>query len=185
MASKQTIEHITTLLFSAPLANSPTLEDRPGVVKVMALTLRDIDDELLKTAVIQHIATQKWFPSVADLRGAAQALIQRADGLPDSYTAWKEVKANLGRSNPQWSHPLVEKAINALGGLRDFGLSDVNDESSWRARFIAAYEQYQKREAEDRMMLPVVGSYVDKLAAGRERVNTAVNGLAAGMRMVQ
>ena len=42
--------------------------------------LQDIEPRLLKTAVMQHIATSKWFPTIAELRGTAAALVARTRG---------------------------------------------------------------------------------------------------------
>lgn len=171
MATSETINHAAQLLFAAPLANKPKPDERQNTIRVMALTLRDVDDELLKTAVIQHIATEKWFPAIADLRDKAQSLISRANELPDSYTAWMQVK-----NFSQDIHPMALKAINALGGLKAFGLSNVSEEASWRARFIAAYEQYCKRQSEDAMMLPAVAGYIEKR---KELRGDSVQGLIA------
>lgn len=148
------------MLYASPLANKPEAKVGPGLRQIFMATLADIDDDLLKAAAAQHIATSKWFPAVADLRETAASLIQRADGAPDSYTAWQQVKRHM-RGGPQ-PHPLARRAIDALGGLREFGLSDVSDEPAWRARFIAAYEQYQRRQLEDAMTLPIVTDYIQK-----------------------
>lgn len=183
MAELETINEVVKLLFDAPLANKPKpttgqteKEVLQATVRVFAVTLRDIDDALLKAAIVQHIGTSKWFPSVADIRETAVSLMHRADDVPDPYTAWNQIK-RLMRGGPE-PHPLAMRAINALGGVREFGLSDVDDESAWRARFIAAYETYQRRQAEDAMMLPAVAGYIE---ARRELGGQSVGELMSGL----
>lgn len=158
MATENTIVEITELLFAASLANKP--KNIPATTKVFALTLRDIDDDLLKAATVNHVAREKWFPAPADLRQSAADLLETIDDTPDSYAAWEQVKRKM-RGGPDL-HPLAQKAIDSLGGFREFGLSDVGDESSWRARFIMAYDQYRKRDADTTMMLPLVAGYIEK-----------------------
>lgn len=175
MASEQTIGEVLTLLLDAPLANKP----KPGIgqtdegmlvslVNVFRVTLADMDDELLKAATVQHIATNKWFPSIADLRAGAVSLISRTADTPDPHTAWGQVKS--GRS----LHPLAQQAIDSLGGMKAFGLSHVDDESSWRAQFIRAYENLQNREAHNAMTPPVVLAYIEKR---KELGGASVSGL--------
>lgn len=186
MATNQTVQHVVQLLFDAPLANKPRptagqtdADVLAATARVFALTLRDVDDELLKAAVVQHIATQKWFPAVADLRTAAVSLLHRVDDVPDVYTAWQQIKRRLRGGPPP--HALAERAIDALGGIAEFGQSHVDDEPSWRARFVSAYETLQQRQAEDAMMLPQIAGYVARqraLSAG----NTAQDLIASTAR---
>lgn len=167
MAHSDTIKEITNMLFMAPLANRP--KPLPGqgeaaviaaTAKLFTLTLCDLDDTLLKAAVIQYLASgDKWFPVPSDLRRTALALVNRADGTPSAYEAWAEIKAWVRTHEPP--SPMAQKAIDLLGGLQEFGLSDLNDESSWRARFVDVYERLQVRQAEDAMMLPAIAGYIE------------------------
>lgn len=176
MATHETIRQVVQLLFAAPLANKPDERSIGATTKVFIATLSDIPDDLLKAAVTQHIATSKWFPAVADLRETAVSLVHLADDVPDAYTAWQQVK-RVFRGGPE-PHPLATKTINALGGLAEFGKSDISDEPSWRARFVAAYESYQRREAESTMMLPAVAGYIE---ARRELNGQSIGGMIAAL----
>lgn len=168
MASAKIIGIGIQMLFDAPLANKPKAtteaESAADVIartaRIFGVTLRDLDDDLLLAAITHHIATQRWFPSVAELRECAAGLIERADNVPDPYTAWQQIKRALRGCHEQ-PHPLALQAINALGGLREFGQSNTEDEASWRARFVAAYTTYQRRQVEDAMMLPAISGYIE------------------------
>jgi len=176
MASPETINEVTNLLFDAPFASKPERSKLEATTRVFAIALRDIDDDLLKAAVVQHIGSNKWFPAVADLRETAVSLMHRADDVPDAYTAWSQIKRAM--RGGQAPHPLALKAINALGGIGEFGKSDIDDESSWRSRFISAYQTYQQRQAEDSMMLPAVAGYIEKR---KELGGQSVAGLIGGV----
>ena len=178
MATEQTIKAVVQLLYAAPLANKPDKTEIPGTVKVFRLTLVDMDDDLLKAAVAQHIALSKWFPAVADIRQAAASLISLAGEVPDSYTAWRQIKQAISAGHTERVHPLALKAMSTLGGIQEFGRSDLNDEASWRARFIQAYERIQQRQAESDMMLPAVAGY---LARRRELDGRSMNELVSGL----
>lgn len=160
MATPETINEVVNLLFDTPLADKPKPEKLQATTRVFAATLRDIDDALLRAAVVQHIGTCKWFPTVADIRESAVTVMRLTDDTPDAYTAWGQIKRQLRGGGE--AHPLAIKAINALGGIREFGVSDVDDEPSWRAQFIRAYDTYRQRENEDAMMLPAVAGYIQQ-----------------------
>jgi hypothetical protein len=185
MATQETIGEVVKMLFRSPLANKPKpLPGEPAAdaikntTRIYYLALQDIDDDLLMAATVHHIATEKWFPAVADLRAAAVTLMRRAGDAPDPYTAWGQIKRWLrGGSEP---HPMAVRAINALGGLKEYGQSQVDDEGQWRARFISAYETYQRREAEDAMTLPAVRDYID-----RQRIAAEIRQLAASRSLDQ
>ncbi|UCC53697.1 MAG: hypothetical protein JSV68_06915, partial [Anaerolineaceae bacterium] len=52
-------------------ASYPRTELEAETVKAYILMLEGIDPALLKAAVLQHISTSKWFPTIAEIRGAA------------------------------------------------------------------------------------------------------------------
>lgn len=188
MASQETVTEVVSMLFRSPLANKP--KPLPGeteaamiknTIRIFHMALQDIDDDLLQAATIQHLTTEKWFPSIADLRGAAVGLMQRADDVPDAYTAWGQVKRAAQSGNYRIVaytddngelayrerggvevHPLTQKAINALGGIKEFAMASLDDEGQWRARFIMAYEGYQRRAVDDIMTLPQIAAYVER-----------------------
>jgi hypothetical protein len=180
MATSKTIKEVLSMLFLSPLANKPKnlpgqtdVEMMAATAKIYAMTLADLDDNLLMAAVVQYLASgSKWFPAPVDLRTTALSLVNRADGTPSAFEAWAEVKRAIRSREPL--SPMAQRAIDLLGGLAEFGASDIGDESSWRARFIQAYEQLQQRQAEDAMMLPAVAGYIQ---ARKELGGQSVAGL--------
>lgn len=132
--------------------------------EVFFQTLSDIPTDELKAATLHCITEngRKFAPSVGELRGAVQELRGYVSNLPTSYQAWQEVLrqiADVGYyGTPSWSHPIVEKAVRAMG-WRDLCMSEnaVAD----RARFIQCYEQFAERAARDDMLLPEVRGYIE------------------------
>jgi hypothetical protein len=143
--------------------------------KAYVLVLQDLPLDLV-VAACRVIATEdrEFFPPAGVIRDRAVKLIMQQRDVPDSYEAWRQIKK--GGYN---AHPLAKKAIDALGGQGAFGQSDIDDEPSWRARFIQAYETIAKRETDDIRMLPEVKDFVKQLKA--EQVDTEIKKLLSGM----
>lgn len=148
----------------------PAMEISPGTLAIYVQVLSDIPPEQLKIAVLRHVTQSRFFPSVSELREAAAGLHQEAEDQPDAYTAWAEVTAafrDVGYyRQPTWSHPLIGRAVDALGGWRNLCQSEngVAD----RARFFEVYGAYASRSQNERTALPVVQTYIAQL---RERLS--------------
>lgn len=113
--------------------------------------LADLPIEQIKCAALRHIAANRFFPSVAELREAATALAQ----LPrqSAVEAWGEVLSAFADSRyycfedhvnvPQFDNPITNRLIQSMG-WRELCASDnvIAD----RARFIQSYEQLAARE---------------------------------------
>lgn len=160
MATKQEIEIIIAKLSAA----FPNWKVNAYTVQIYLEDLSDIDIETLEVAVkmCRTEPGRAFAPSTGEIRGAVGQLRGLASNTPSSYQAWQEFKGFVTRSNyaPEWSHPLVEKCAHLIG-MREYGQSNVDDEPSWRARFIQCYEQLQERATKDDMMLPAVRGYLE------------------------
>ena len=141
----------------------PNFKATPMTLEVYFETLRDLDGDLLEAATLQSIAEngRAFAPAPGEIREAASSIRGTVAGVPSSYDAWGEVRrafADYGYvGNPPWSHPLIAKAVKAMG-WRDMCMSE--DETATRARFIQCYEQFQKRAEADDGMLPQVRGYI-------------------------
>jgi hypothetical protein len=120
-----------------------------------ASAISDIEDQYLVMAFRMHLETNKWFPSVSEIRAAAAELAGRRSGIPIPFEAWREVMDNAKQwvtgnhrsvDQHEWSHPLVKEAARLMG-WEDICYS-TNIEST-RARFLQAYEQLKAREEHD------------------------------------
>lgn len=156
----------------------PRQEISKGTIDVYKETLKDIDPDLLRAAVLKHISKSPWFPSVSELRDAAASLIEQASGEPDTFTAWAEVMEQVRQvgswGEPTFSSPRIYKAIQGIGGWRELCMSE--NTIADRARFIEAYNTYQSRDQEHRRMLPAVFQAISALSESKRM------SLGAGIR---
>lgn len=131
--------------------------------------LGDLPGELLDAAALEVGRTNTFFPSAAELRKAAMALLERSEGVPSKEDAWAEISRSFSshgyyRGSPEWSHGLIRAAIDAMGGYTALCTSDnpVAD----RAHFFKIYEALLGRARDDMAMLPAVREVIARLSAG-------------------
>jgi len=137
-------------------------------VRLFVRCLADVPGEALIAGTVHLITTSKWQPKISELREAAFGLMMGAHEKPTAYEAWQEVNGNKMRpATATWSDPIIERAIDTLGGLKAYGASDTDDEMSWRARFVSSYEQLVQRGMDNAVMLPEVRCAAQQLQAGK------------------
>lgn len=143
--------------------------------------LEDIPDRLFAVAALEVASTvdatgRSFFPTPAQVRAAAAQLHARSQEIPTPADAWAEVtraaKNGLyhrhdgwytprAATEADWSHPLVARALDGIGGLAYLRTS--RNLAADRARFMNAYAQYIQREHADRYMLPCVKNAIASL----------------------
>lgn len=126
-----------------------------------ALFLRDIPDLLLDSVVDSLIATEKWLPSIAQIREAAA---DTALQLPTESAALTQIYARIawtreGDDTRPDVHPLVKKALDLVGGYPAFRTSE--DPAVVRGQFGRIYRDLRAAEIRH-----VQTSPTEMLAAG-------------------
>lgn len=146
----------------------PRFDLTKETIKAYYAILQDIDTQLLKAATLQIGATSKWFPSASEIREAAFELIETESGIPTPGEAWAEAlqKVNI-YTPPEYSHPLIEQAVNSIGGNRVLGMTHEDMIAAARARFLEAYKTLLARERYQTRMLPEVRAVAKALSANR------------------
>lgn len=111
--------------------------------------LHDIPYETLNLAVQRHIATNRYPPSISELRGCMAQKTDWSEG-------WEEVKRSMrlyGAPREKEAldsmSPLTRKIVQRLG-YQTLCMSD--NEMADRANFRMIYEQESKRETETAML---------------------------------
>lgn len=156
------IEQIQAILMAA----FPHQEIEEPTLKLQRLMWADIPLDVLEAAAKQYIATNKFYPTVAELRDIALQIARPE--IPSAIEAWGEVEkqmVSIGHVGvPQFSHPLIGAMVKYLGGWKKLCLSEngVAD----RARFIDGYKQLEVREQKEMQMLPQVKELTKRLEAG-------------------
>jgi len=161
MASKKTIGEMVALL----TAQWPKDQATELTLKVYQLVLADIPDDVLQAAVMQLLGQATFRPTAAEVRKAAFDLMRGHEA--SAIEAWGEVKRMVHRpaAERHWTTPLIPEALRCVGGLSAFAFSLVDDEPSWRARFLEAYNTLRERQRKDALMLPQVKQLIAQQAA--------------------
>lgn len=146
-----TIEALMLLATAYP--HAPELSDETTQLYVRMLA--DIPPPVLEVAVAQHVASSKFFPTVAELREQAVALASEAGSAPSAAEAWGEVVRAVGSvgyyGKPEFSHPRVSRAVECVG-WQAICLSETPGVE--RAHFLRVYEQLDERAKSDARLLP-------------------------------
>ena len=143
--------------------------------------LQDIPADILTAALRKWVVTEKWPPSIAELRALCAEIVQGK--APDWGKAWGEVIAAIGhfglyRHDEALSSmsPLTRKTVNRIG-WRDMCLSENTD--TLRAQFRQIYEICGKREVEDRQIplalkeaISMISGSMQPLLKGKESHET-------------
>lgn len=130
-------------------------EDLAALLDIWKQLLADVDAELLRAAALQHIASCKFFPTVADLREIALDLIHTGEITADE--AWGEVTRAFHHPGcygiPEWSIPLIAAIVKDMDWQK-LCMSECPEAD--RARFIDAYKARRQRATKDERLLPQV-----------------------------
>ena len=125
-------------------------------IDALYMPLAHLPGDRIKAAIIHMAATQSAFPSVADIA-------RHAGGEPlDWSSAWAEVMRLVGSEgyygSPQFSSPVIEEAVAALGGWQFICQSPTKDHPTMRAQFRqaieAATERQSRRDTFERLGVP-------------------------------
>jgi len=115
-------------------------------VKVWYSLLKDVPYEALNIAIQRHISTNKYPPTIAELRSLT------SEREKDWSEAWEEVKKAIRRYGSyneakalESMSPLTREIVQRFG-FKEICLSD--NEDVYRANFRMAYEQAAKKKEE-------------------------------------
>lgn len=155
-------------VLAASYPNAPHISNRETIM-VYERALGDIPAELLTAAVMTVVAKSTFFPSIAEIRDAAFAAIERESGLPTATEAWgavcEAVRAIGIYGTPRWKYQQTAEAVRAVGGWESICNSD--NPAADRARFIEAYNAIVARARSDARQLPEVRDTIRRFEARR------------------
>lgn len=141
-------------------------------VQLYAIFLADVDLDTGIEAVARWIARETKFPAIAELRAWCEVV--RGKGPPDADQAYAEVLRAVSRwgsrATPQWSHPAVSEAVDAIG-WRDICMSD--NPPALRAHFERAYVAAKKRTTDPghrRLVDGIKGNALALVGAARKEL---------------
>ncbi len=113
---------------------------------VYAQFLADIPADTLDRIVCEHIATSRFFPSVAEIRERWAECV--TGNLPSPEEAWAQVRDCIRRVGhygiPQFSHPEVSAAVAAIG-WETLCAMQIGESGVYHAQFLKAYASQRGR----------------------------------------
>ena len=117
--------------------------------------LSDIPPQILEAAVKKLIMTNKFLPSIAEIRETAYGIKGTISGtaVPDESEAWGEVVKAI-RSvgyyrKPKFSHEAITTAVNNIG-WQDICMTTIEGMNTLRAQFRRAYQLAAQRQKDNR-----------------------------------
>lgn len=150
--------------------------------------IQDIDYKIAEIVLNKWVATNKWSPSIADIREQAAALTA---GAPKDWgDAWESVRAAVRRYGSyrelealESLDDLTRQAVKRLGYKTICMSENIATE---RANFRMIYEQIEQRAKQDRQIPPklkaLIDNAVEKLQIPEEKpkqIETSVEPAAA------
>jgi hypothetical protein len=133
-------------LLQALAAAYPRHPFSKGTRSLYMAFLVGLDYEAAHNGVKRHIATSKWFPTVAEIRDAAAA--ESAPAL-EADQAWPEVLAAVSRygrnKTPEFADPMISKAVDAVGWDAICNSTNIGVE---RAHFLRAFDAIRRRHVD-------------------------------------
>lgn len=131
--------------------------------EAMALWYRELQDipyQVAEAALRKWVATNKWSPSIAEIREMT-VNVTHGDALTwgESWEKFKKAVRRFGMSNESAAmesfDPLTRRCAEIFG-YRQFCMSDVSDEMADRAHYQRIFESLARRQqTEQQMALPL------------------------------
>ena len=133
--------------------------------------LGDIPNEILRAATLDCITHCSYWPRISDLRESAAGIMMNQLQIPTSGEAWAEVNTAIHESKPHlhaWSHVFIKQALDAIGGLKAYAMSQEQEQSIWRTHFLKAYEALFAKEQARLRTLPQIRQMGERLESERK-----------------
>jgi len=172
-----TKKEVSTLLAWAA-ANFPGMQEKDlrPTAALWEKMLSDMPYSLAESALMKIIATSKFFPTVAEIRQAAEQL--KGESLPSADQAWLEVmeaiKSVGSYGIPVFSHEAIKNAVSTIGWTNICRSENIGVE---RGHFLKVYEaircRHEDAKINQQVLSLVSATSVGLLTGGRtpEKVN--------------
>ena len=102
-------------------------------VEIYERMIMDLTYEEAHLAVLEHVASHNYFPTIAEIR---QKAAQRIIGAPSAGAAMERLHAGQKAKD---IHPLVVRALSLCGGRWE--MEKTTNATAWRSQFRKAYEE--------------------------------------------
>lgn len=159
MATPDELHPILAVLSAA----FPTFSLTDATMQVYERMLADLDAHLLEAAALQHVADNRYFPTISELRALCREIGNPGALAPSE--AWgiviREIQNVGSYGTPNFGDPLITTAVEQIGGWKHLCLSEnvIAD----RARFIDAFRDLRSTVTRELALLPAVKALAEKM----------------------
>lgn len=156
MTKKEALKLVTMLQLAYP---RQVLDEKN--VEVYARFIQDLNYKVAEQVITEHIMTQKWFPTIAEIR---EACVELVHNLPSTEEAMEIIRSAVQNYNYQAikNNDLLRQAV-ATVGFEKIGYSE-QPEPLYR-QIKEAYDNLRKQEIKRLQSTPAVG-----MLASEERI---------------
>lgn len=166
-------------ILSLAAINYPNFQLDKERLQLFYKMLRDIDITVLETAMLSHISSSSFPPTIADLRKKSVEVENNNMALSDATKAWGEVTAAIsefGYYEPKKAlesmTPLTRKIVKSIGWSDLCHSSQIGVE---RGQFIKMYNSYKDRVLYEKQLPKFVKTQIKQIQINKNNLlNTKV-----------
>jgi hypothetical protein len=153
-------------------------------IKLWYEELKDIPSFVADAALRKWVATNKWSPTIAEIRATATE-IQTGDDITwgESWRKLKDAVRRFGIDREQEAlasfDPITRKVVQYFG-YREFCISSTDEEMAQRAHFQRIFETVSQREKTDNSLPPEL-----REAIGMIQQNNGQNRIGSGLTQIK
>ena len=137
-------------------------------VKAYVMMLEDLPIDHLRMAVLKLAADSKWFPSIAEIRGAAADLDLQSRGIVSAIEAYEIAQRhNIMRIKDEYPD------VHAAARMSCYTITDMRKSQNVaadRARFIEAYNEILSQRRQEITNTPPVRAFLSSGANDTPRL---------------
>lgn len=144
----------------------PRQEITPETLETYCQMLGDLDAEAAMRAAVEHMATSKYFPTIAEIR---TAVVEAELQLPPTDEAYTEVIRRIRKVGRDglWTSDLCPAVVDAVKAVGWLSMCNSTAPGVERAAFVKFYEAAKERAIQDRNLKPLLeGAAVKGLLSG-------------------
>lgn len=143
--------------------------------------LKDIPFKILEAGVMAHMQSEKYPPTIAEIRIASAKFMQQEEELQD-LEAWGLVRRAISRSGYYWKEEfeklpaLVQKAVGHADNLKDWALMDVETvDSVIQSQFLRGFRSVKAQNIEMNKLSPVLRERIERVNEQKGKLTTAAD----------
>lgn len=151
----------------------PTFLPDQDAFNVWYALLKDLPYELASMAVQKHMLTEKFPPTIADLRAKASEMVERPAEEMSELEAWALVRKAIGNSGYHSEEEFARLpeacriAVGSPANLREWAMMDSDQVATVeQSHFIRNYRAATKRITEDKKLPP---AFTERIAEHRRK----------------